>query len=169
MEWPLSSSLPLPASGGGEKCSAIGHFRPNGSGVGQTSGVTVHGASGSVVLGRGEPRARSPANRQTGGVTHASTGAVIRCPCRQCPCGKRTRPENQALDCAAIPPLAGFRRLVNVTALSLTIRSRASCPASVARIRSPPIWDLRNTSVWHTEVLRRYSPLALGGTASDGE
>ena len=43
----------------------------NCSGVGQTSGLTAHGASGSVVSGMGKLRARGPANRQTGGLTHA--------------------------------------------------------------------------------------------------
>ena len=45
----------------------------NCSGVVQTYGLTVHGASGSVVLGMGNHRAGGPANRQTGGLTHAST------------------------------------------------------------------------------------------------
>ncbi|MEI6779756.1 MAG: hypothetical protein WCQ21_02440 [Verrucomicrobiota bacterium] len=44
----------------------------NCSGVGQTSGLTVHGASGSVVLGMGKLGARGPANRQTGGLTNTS-------------------------------------------------------------------------------------------------
>jgi hypothetical protein len=48
-------------------------FIGNCSGVGQTSGLTVHGVSGSVVLGMGKLRARGPANRQTGGLTHALT------------------------------------------------------------------------------------------------
>ena len=49
--------------------------------------------------------------------------------------------------CASIPPLAGFRRFGNATDLRLTIRSRASGPASVASIKSPPIRYLRSTSV----------------------
>jgi len=45
----------------------------NCSGVGQTSGLPVHGASGSVNLVRSEPRARGPANRQTRGLPHPPT------------------------------------------------------------------------------------------------
>ena len=45
----------------------------NCSGVGQTSGLPVHGASGSVNLGRSEHRARGPANRQTRGLPHPPT------------------------------------------------------------------------------------------------
>jgi hypothetical protein len=44
-------------------------------------------------------------------------------------------PENQTLDCASIPPLAGFRRLGDPTDLRLTTRSRVSGPACVASIR----------------------------------
>ena len=40
--------------------------------VGQTSGLTVHGASGAMVLGRKKLRARGPSNRQTGGLTHST-------------------------------------------------------------------------------------------------
>ena len=57
--------------------------RSNGSGVGQTSGLTVHGASGSVVLGMGNLQTKGPANRPTGGLPHPSTGAVTQSPCRQ--------------------------------------------------------------------------------------
>ena len=39
----------------------------NCSGVGQTSGLPVHGVSDSVFIGSPEHRARDPANRQTGG------------------------------------------------------------------------------------------------------
>jgi hypothetical protein len=45
----------------------------NCSGVGQTSGLPVHGASGSVNLVRSEHRARGPANRQTRGLPHPPT------------------------------------------------------------------------------------------------
>ena len=45
----------------------------NCSDVGQTSGLPVHGASGSVNLVRSEHRARGPANRQTGGLPHPPT------------------------------------------------------------------------------------------------
>ena len=45
----------------------------NCSGVGQTSGLPVHGASGSVSLGAPQRRARDPANRQTGGRPHVPT------------------------------------------------------------------------------------------------
>ena len=76
---PASSPRPSPPSGvrrRGRKAPPSGISRRDGSGVGQTSGLTVHGASGSVVLGRGKLRARGPANRPTGGLTHASAGAV---------------------------------------------------------------------------------------------
>jgi cbb3-type cytochrome oxidase maturation protein len=43
---------------------------PNRSGVGQTSGLPVCGASGSVNLMGSKLRARGPANRQTGGLPH---------------------------------------------------------------------------------------------------
>jgi len=114
---------------------------------GQTSGLTVHGASGSVVLAMGKLRARGPANRQTGGLTHPSTGAVTQGPCRQEPGGKRPWLEHQAPDCASIPPLAGFRRLGIVTDFRLTIRNRPSGPTSAASISSQVIWYLRGTSV----------------------
>ena len=55
--------------------------------------------------------------------------------------------EHQALDCAAIPPLAGARRPGNVTDLRLTIRNQASGHASVASVRSLSIGYLRSTSV----------------------
>jgi hypothetical protein len=42
-------------------------------GVGQTSDLPVHGASGSVPLVASKLRARGPANRQTGGLPHAPT------------------------------------------------------------------------------------------------
>ncbi|MGA2660124.1 MAG: GIY-YIG nuclease family protein [Verrucomicrobiota bacterium] len=45
----------------------------NCSGVGQTSGLPVHGASGSVNLVRSEHRARGPANRQTRSLPHPPT------------------------------------------------------------------------------------------------
>ena len=45
----------------------------NRSGVGQTSGLPVHGASGSVNRVRWEHRARGPANRQTRGLPHHPT------------------------------------------------------------------------------------------------
>ena len=93
-----------------EKGSALGHFDP---------------------VAMGKLRARGPANRQTGGLTHAPTEAVTQGPCRQGPGGKRTWRENPALNCASLPPLANFRRLGNVTALRPTIRSRPSAPASV--------------------------------------
>jgi hypothetical protein len=41
--------------------------------LGQTSGLPVHGASGSVKVVRSEHRARGPANRQTGVLPHPST------------------------------------------------------------------------------------------------
>jgi hypothetical protein len=43
----------------------------SGRSVGQTSGLPVHGASGSVDLMASRLRARGPANRQTGGLPHA--------------------------------------------------------------------------------------------------
>jgi hypothetical protein len=43
------------------------------SGVGQTSGLPVHGASGSMFPVASKRRARGPANRQTGGLPHAPT------------------------------------------------------------------------------------------------
>ena len=60
-----------------------------------------------------------------------------------------TWPENHTPHYASIPPLAGFRRLVNVTAtnLRLAITSRASGPTSVASIGSPAIGYLRSTSL----------------------
>ena len=45
-------------------------MKPNCLGVGQTSGLTVHGVSDSVALGKEKLRARDPVNRQTGGLTH---------------------------------------------------------------------------------------------------
>ena len=115
-----------------------------------------------MVLEMVKLRLRGSANRQTGGLTHPSTGAVTQCPCRQGPGGERTGREHQALDCTSIPPLAGFRRFGNATDLRLTIRSRAAGPASVTSISSPSIGYLRSTSVWHTEVLRRYSRCVVG-------
>jgi hypothetical protein len=49
------------------------HNSCNCSGVGQTSVLPVHGASGSVNLVRSEHRARGPANRQTRGLPHSPT------------------------------------------------------------------------------------------------
>ena len=99
--------------------------------------------------------------------SHPSTWTVTQCPCS----GKSTWLENQALNGASIPPWAGFRHFGDPADLRLTIRNRASGPAPVATIRSPssgylrstsvvPPCYLRSTSVWHTEVLRRY----YGGT-----
>jgi len=52
----------------------------NCSGVGQTSGLPVHGASGSVNPVWSEDRARGPAKRQTGGLMpvgfHARPGGT---------------------------------------------------------------------------------------------
>ena len=45
----------------------------NCSGVGQTSGLPVHGVSDSVSIGSPEHRAGGPANRQTGGLPHVPT------------------------------------------------------------------------------------------------
>jgi hypothetical protein len=45
----------------------------NCSGVGQTSGLPVHGASGSVNLMAAKLRARGPVNRQTRGLPHTPT------------------------------------------------------------------------------------------------
>jgi hypothetical protein len=45
---------------------------PSCSYVGQTSGLPVHGASGSVTMMGPKLRARGPANRQTGGLPHAA-------------------------------------------------------------------------------------------------
>ena len=43
------------------------------SGVGQTSGLPVHGVSDSESIGSPEHRAGGPANRQTGGLPHIPT------------------------------------------------------------------------------------------------
>ena len=43
--------------------------------MGQTSGLPVHGVSDSVPIGSLEHRARDPANRQTGGLPHATAWA----------------------------------------------------------------------------------------------
>jgi hypothetical protein len=146
---PLPVPRLLPVSGAeGERL----RHRAFWSGVGQTSGQTVHGASGSVVLGLGKLRASGPANRPTGGLTHPSTRAATQFPCRQGPGAKGNWLENQTPHYPSIPTLAAFRRLGNVTDLRLTIRSRAAGPASVASISSPAIGYLRSTSVWHTEV-----------------
>jgi hypothetical protein len=45
-------------------------MRCNCSGVGQTSGLPVHGASDSVNPMASKLRARGPVNRQTGGLPH---------------------------------------------------------------------------------------------------
>ena len=68
-----SSSFKATRQGSRANSVARAQESPDCSGVGQTSGLTVHGASGSVVLGLGKLRARGPANRQTGGLPHAST------------------------------------------------------------------------------------------------
>ena len=103
------------------------------------AGISQRNWSG---VGIGKLRAGGRASRQTGGLTHPSTGAATQCPCKEKPWGM-----NQALDCVSIPPLAGFRRFVNVTDLRLPIRSRPSGPASVASISKPSIEYLRSTSV----------------------
>jgi len=54
-------------------CPSVVNPIRNGSGVGQTSGLPVHGVSDSVPIGSPEHRARGPANRQTGGLPHGRT------------------------------------------------------------------------------------------------
>jgi NADH-quinone oxidoreductase subunit K len=51
----------------------IGSMNGNCSSVGQTSGLPVRGASGSVNLMASKLRAGGPANRQTGGLPHTPT------------------------------------------------------------------------------------------------
>ncbi|MGA2659416.1 MAG: hypothetical protein ABSH34_18075 [Verrucomicrobiota bacterium] len=56
-----------------DRAGVAGFNSSNCSGVGQTSGLPVHGASGSVNLVRSEHRAGGPANRQTRGLPHPPT------------------------------------------------------------------------------------------------
>jgi DNA-directed RNA polymerase specialized sigma24 family protein len=56
-----------------ETAAADPLWERNCSGVGQTSGLPVHGASGSVNLMAAKLRARGPVNRQTRGLPHTPT------------------------------------------------------------------------------------------------
>ena len=85
--WPRTGCRPLcppprtgreppvePACGrSGLSESMVGGISGNCSGVGQTSGLPVHGVSDSVFLLASKRRARGPANWQTGGLPHART------------------------------------------------------------------------------------------------
>ena len=132
-----------------------------------------------MVLGMGKLRAKGPANRQTGGLTAPSTGAVLRCPCRQGPGDKRwhrTTPPSH--------PWPVFAVSVTLPILGRPSEAEPFCPTSGVSSRSLSIGYLRGTSVvppkylrstsvcqtevlrtYHggtTEVLRRYSPCVTG-------